>query len=166
MSFSLYIHIPYCQSKCPYCDFNSYAVQAWPETDYVSALVAEMTHRAALAPWAGQQVKTIFFGGGTPSLFAPDSIARVMDAAARLFGIDREAEITLEANPGTVSEPKLLGFRTVGVNRLSFGAQSFNPAILRLLGRLHTAEETREAAASAHRAGFERLNLDLIFAVP
>jgi oxygen-independent coproporphyrinogen III oxidase len=166
MSFSLYIHIPYCQSKCPYCDFNSYAARDWPETDYVRALVAEMTHRATISPWAGQTIKTIFFGGGTPSLFAPASIGCLIEAAGRVFGIDRRAEITLEANPGTVSGPKLAGFRTAGVNRLSFGAQSFDSGILKFLGRIHNADQTREAARLAHRAGFERLNLDLIFAVP
>ncbi len=166
MSFSLYIHIPYCQSKCPYCDFNSYAATAWPEADYIRALDAEMTYRAMTPPWTGQRVKTIFFGGGTPSLFAPASIASVIDAADRLFGIDSGAEITLEANPGTVDESKLLGFRTAGVNRLSFGAQSFDSRILSFLGRIHNADDTRTAARLAHRAGFERLNLDLIFAVP
>ncbi|MBV8358590.1 MAG: radical SAM family heme chaperone HemW, partial [Deltaproteobacteria bacterium] len=114
----------------------------------------------------GQRIKTIFFGGGTPSLFAPDSIGSVIEASDRLFGIDPGAEITLEANPGTVNGPKLLDFRTAGVNRLSFGAQSFDSGILRFLGRIHTADETRAAARLAHRAGFERLNLDLIFAVP
>jgi oxygen-independent coproporphyrinogen-3 oxidase len=166
MSFSLYIHIPYCQSKCPYCDFNSYAAQTWPEVDYLRALVAEMTYRTMTPPWAGQRIKTIFFGGGTPSLFTPDSIESAIDAADRLFGIDSGAEITLEANPGTVDGAKLLGFRAAGVNRLSFGAQSFDSQILSFLGRIHDADDTRAAARLAHRAGFERLNLDLIFAVP
>jgi oxygen-independent coproporphyrinogen III oxidase len=166
MSFSLYIHIPYCQSKCPYCDFNSYAAAAWPEDEYTRALIAEMTRRAAAPPWAGESVKTIFFGGGTPSLFEPRSIARLIESADRLFGLDRGAEITLEANPGTVGAAKLAGMRAAGVNRISFGAQSFNPAILKFLGRIHSAEETREAVRAAHLAGFERLNLDLIFAVP
>jgi oxygen-independent coproporphyrinogen III oxidase len=166
MSFSLYIHIPYCQSKCPYCDFNSYAAPTWPEAEYVRALVGEMARRAAAPPWAGQPVKTIFFGGGTPSLFAPESIGALIEASDRLFGIERGAEITLEANPGTVNEVKLRCFRVAGVNRVSFGAQSFDPGILSSLGRIHSADEIRAAAGLAHRAGFERLNLDLIFAVP
>jgi oxygen-independent coproporphyrinogen III oxidase len=166
MSFSLYVHIPYCQSKCPYCDFNSYAAQAWPEAEYTRALISEMTRRARTPPWAGQHIKTIFFGGGTPSLFAPDSIELVIEAADRLFGIDHFAEITLEANPGTVTASKLCSFRTAGVNRISFGAQSFDSGILSFLGRIHSADETRAAARLAHSAGFERLNLDLIFAVP
>ncbi|MBF6569666.1 MAG: radical SAM family heme chaperone HemW [Candidatus Binataceae bacterium] len=166
MGFSLYIHIPWCHAKCPYCDFNSYAASVWPEDRYVDAIVAELTYRAAQAPWRGNSIATIFFGGGTPSLFAPQSIARILDAASRWWKIERDAEITLEANPGTVNGEKLAGMRAAGVNRISFGAQSFNPAILKFLGRIHSAEDTREAARMAHRAGFDRLNLDLIFAVP
>ncbi|HXW84015.1 MAG TPA: radical SAM family heme chaperone HemW [Candidatus Binataceae bacterium] len=166
MSFSLYVHIPYCQAKCPYCDFNSYAASAWPETDYTQALIAELARRSTEAPFRGQTLKTIFFGGGTPSLFAPPSIGAVLETAAKFFGIESDAEITLEANPGTVTAEKLSGFRAAGVNRLSFGAQSFDNATLKLLGRIHDADQTREAARLAHAAGFERLNLDLIFAVP
>jgi oxygen-independent coproporphyrinogen III oxidase len=166
MSFSLYVHIPYCHSKCPYCDFNSHAAAVWPEDDYVRALTTEMEHRASEPPWAGDSLKTIFFGGGTPSLFRPQSIGKLIDRAARLFGLDSDVEVTLEANPGTVDAPKLVGMRAAGVNRISFGAQSFNPAILKFLGRIHSANETRAAAQMAHRAGFDRLNLDLIFAVP
>jgi oxygen-independent coproporphyrinogen-3 oxidase len=166
VEFSLYLHIPYCQAKCPYCDFNSHAASAWPEEDYTHALIAEMNHRAEQAPFKGNGVSTIFFGGGTPSLFQPASIRKILEAVEKAFGIEREAEITLEANPGTVDQAKLSGFRSAGVNRLSFGAQSFSDATLTFLGRIHNAEETREAARMAHRAGFERLNLDLIFAVP
>jgi oxygen-independent coproporphyrinogen-3 oxidase len=166
VSFSLYIHIPYCQAKCPYCDFNSYAASSWPERDYTQALIAELGRRGAQPPWAGESLRTIFFGGGTPSLFAPSSIASILEQAARLCGIDSDAEITLEANPGTVDAAKLAGMRSAGVNRLSFGAQSFNPATLKFLGRIHGPDDTRTAARLAHRAGFERLNLDLIFAIP
>jgi putative oxygen-independent coproporphyrinogen III oxidase len=166
MSFSLYIHIPYCHSKCPYCDFNSHAAASWPEDDYVRALCAEMASRGRESQWAGEKIRTIFFGGGTPSLFSPESIGKILEAADQRYGIEEDAEITLEANPGTVDFAKLKGFRMAGVNRLSFGAQSFNPATLKFLGRIHSAEETRIAARLAHQAGFERLNLDLIFAVP
>jgi oxygen-independent coproporphyrinogen-3 oxidase len=166
MAFSLYIHIPYCQSKCPYCDFNSHAASSWPEAAYTRALVTEMQYRADERPWQGDRVKTIFFGGGTPSLFDPRSIAELIDASHAAFGIEADAEITLEANPGTVDAAKLAGFRAAGVNRISFGAQSFNPVILKFLGRIHSAEDTRIAARAAHRAGFARLNLDLIFSVP
>jgi len=166
VAFSLYIHIPWCESKCPYCDFNSHAAAAWPESDYVGALISEFERRAASPPWIGEPIRTIFFGGGTPSLFKPESIGALIETADRRFGIERDAEITLEANPGTVDLLKLRGFRSAGVNRISFGAQSFEPAILKFLGRIHNADQTREAAMMAHRAGFERLNLDLIFAVP
>jgi oxygen-independent coproporphyrinogen III oxidase len=166
MTFSLYIHIPWCQSKCPYCDFNSHAAAVWPEDEYVRALIAEMERRAQDQSWAGKSLRTIFFGGGTPSLFEPRSIGRILNTAERLFGFDGDTEITLEANPGTVNDAKLRGMRAAGINRISFGAQSFNPAILKFLGRIHSAEETREAARAAHRAGFDRLNLDIIFAVP
>src|SRR5579863_9716026 len=160
MSFSLYIHIPYCQSKCPYCDFNSHAAASWPEQDYTRALIAEMRRRHDAPPWAGEPVKTIFFGGGTPSLFASGSIGTLIEEAERLFGFENPVEITLEANPGTVDANKLSGMRAAGVNRISFGAQSFNPAILKFLGRIHSAAETRAAVEMAHRAGFARLNLD------
>jgi oxygen-independent coproporphyrinogen-3 oxidase len=166
VSFSLYIHIPWCHSKCPYCDFNSYAAAAWPEAEYTRAIVAEMRSRAADAPFARAPLSTIFFGGGTPSLFGPDSIAAIIDAADAVFGIEPGAEITLEANPGTVDAGKLAGMRTAGVNRLSMGAQSFDDELLKFLGRIHRAADTREAARAARRAGFERMNLDLIFAVP
>lgn len=166
MGFSLYVHIPYCHSKCPYCDFNSYPVSSWPEAEYTGALIRELEHRAGAPPWAGQRIATIFFGGGTPSLFAPESIARVIDCAADRFGIERGAEITLEANPGTIDGAKLAGLRVAGVNRMSFGAQSFDSKTLAFLGRIHSADDTRDAARLASRAGFERLNLDLIFAVP
>ena len=166
MDFSLYVHIPWCRAKCPYCDFNSHAAEAWPEDEYVAALIAEMRERSANPTFFGQQIATIFFGGGTPSLFAPRSIAAILDAAAERFGLTADAEITLEANPGTVDLPKLSGYRAAGVNRISFGARSFNPDILRCLGRIHGPGETRDAVRDSRRAGFARLNLDFIFAVP
>jgi len=166
VSFSLYVHIPWCQSKCPYCDFNSHAAASWPEADYTRALIAELEHRGYTPSYSGQRIRTIFFGGGTPSLFDSKSIGEIINAADRICGLESDAEITLEANPGTVNPSKLDGMRTAGVNRISFGAQSFNDATLKFLGRIHNADETRAAVSMAHRAGFERLNLDLIFAVP
>jgi len=166
VSFSLYVHIPYCQAKCPYCDFNSYAAATWPEADYTRALILEMECRRSEPPFAGESLRTVFFGGGTPSLFSPESIGVILEAANRRFPIERDAEITLEANPGTLSEAKLAGLRTAGVNRLSLGAQSFNNETLKFLGRIHDADQTRQAVAMAHRVSFDRLNLDLIFAVP
>jgi oxygen-independent coproporphyrinogen-3 oxidase len=189
-SFSLYLHVPYCQSKCPYCDFNSYAATRWPEEEYTAALIAELEHCATSAPWSGRRIDTIFFGGGTPSLFAPESIARILDAALRLWPAcespltgnrwpvegegtddgslftDHRPEVTLEANPGTVTPDKLRGFRSAGVNRMSFGVQSFHAKHLSRLGRLHGAAEAVAAVAMALRAGFTRVNADLIFALP
>lgn len=138
----------------------------WPEAEYTRALISELRYRASAVPFSGEHIKTIFFGGGTPSLFDPKSIGAILEAANRACGIEHDVEITLEANPGTVDAAKLAGMRAAGVNRISFGAQSFNPATLKFLGRIHSADETRAAAKMAHRAGFERLNLDLIFAVP
>ncbi len=166
MSFSLYVHIPYCESKCPYCDFNSYAVKGWPEAEYVTALIAELAARVGQQPWSGEGLRTVFFGGGTPSLFEPASLGRVLEAADRLFGIEPGAEITAEANPGTVDLRKLRAMREAGLNRISFGAQSFNAQTLRFLGRIHSAEQTVSAVEQARAAGFTQLNLDLIFAVP
>jgi oxygen-independent coproporphyrinogen III oxidase len=165
--FSLYLHIPYCDSKCPYCDFNSYAVKRWPEREYRDALTAEMASYADLAPWRDGTIQTVFFGGGTPSLFAPESIAALLDAAFRLW--PRRAprvEITLEANPGTVDRAKLRGFAAAGVNRVSFGVQSFQPRHLTQLGRIHSAAEAVDALGGARSAGFDDVNLDLMFAIP
>jgi oxygen-independent coproporphyrinogen-3 oxidase len=166
MRFSLYIHIPYCQAKCPYCDFNSYAAAQWPEERYAGALCREIRHYAEQPPWRGGEVGTIFFGGGTPSLFAAASIGRILDAASALWSVAAEAEITLEANPGTVSPEKLSGFRSAGVNRMSFGVQSFAPHHLKQLGRIHSADEGRAAVSMARRAGFDNVSLDLMFALP
>ena len=164
--FALYVHIPYCQAKCPYCDFNSYAAERWPEARYVDALCAELEHYALSVPWSGHDIDTIFFGGGTPSLFAPASIERVLTTAARSWTIATGAEITLEANPGTISVASLRGFRTAGITRLSFGVQSFQPHHLRMLGRIHSADDAVAAVGWARAAGFEAVNVDLIFALP
>lgn len=165
--FSLYLHIPYCDSKCPYCDFNSYAVKRWPEREYCDALIAEMTAYAAHPAWQDGAVQTVFFGGGTPSLFAPTSIAELLDAAFRLW--PRAApriEITLEANPGTVDPAALRGFAAAGVNRMSFGVQSFQPRHLAQLGRIHSAAQAVSAVDAARRADFDDVSLDLMFAIP
>lgn len=165
--FSLYLHIPYCDSKCPYCDFNSYAVKRWPERDYAAALIAEMRAAATRPEWADGTLGTIFFGGGTPSLFAPASIAAVLEAACDLWPWQTEArEITLEANPGTVDADKLRGFRAAGITRISFGVQSFHPAHLARLGRIHSAAQAIDAIGAARAAGFDNLSLDLMFAIP
>lgn len=164
--FGLYVHIPYCRTHCPYCDFNVRAGRSWPEERYVDALVAELAHHAARPPFGGARLATIFLGGGTPSLFAPSSIDRVLRAARERFDLERDAEISLEANPENADVEALRGFREAGVNRLSFGVQSFDPVLLKRLGRAHTCEDTRTCVAAARAAGFEDVSLDLIFAVP
>ncbi len=164
--FSLYIHIPYCQVKCPYCDFNSYASTSWPEDAYTDALLAELRLHTAAAPFAHAEVATIFFGGGTPSLFQPATIGRILDGVAATCPLATDLEVTLEANPGTVERERLAGFRAAGVKRLSFGIQSFQPTLLTTLGRAHGPDDARAAVRAARAAGFDDLNLDLIFAVP
>ncbi|MBI3783814.1 MAG: radical SAM family heme chaperone HemW [Deltaproteobacteria bacterium] len=165
-SFSLYLHIPYCQAKCPYCDFNSYAATQWPEQAYVDALCSEMRHYAQLEPWRSGSIRTIFFGGGTPSLFAPRSLASVLASVVGLWPVAADVETTLEANPGTISAESLRGFRAAGVNRMSFGVQSFVPRHLQTLGRIHGAQEARDAVRLARAAGFDKISVDLIFALP
>ncbi len=165
MSFSLYVHIPYCDSKCPYCDFNSHAARRWPEQRYVAALRRELAVAADGSHWGGM-VRTIFFGGGTPSLFDPASIAGVLEEVRRHWQLAPTVEITLEANPGTVDEGRLRGFAAAGINRLSFGVQSFQPKILTLLGRIHDGPTAIRAVGDGQRAGFDNINVDLMFAVP
>jgi oxygen-independent coproporphyrinogen-3 oxidase len=164
--FSLYIHIPYCISKCPYCDFNSHVVAQIPERDYTDALIRELDHYASAANWQGRTVQTIFFGGGTPSTFAPSSIGVLLERAFSSFPVDPNCEITLEANPGTVDYGNFSGYRDAGINRISVGIQSFQPRLLKFLGRVHTAEEGRKALEVVVRAGFDNFSLDLIFANP
>jgi oxygen-independent coproporphyrinogen III oxidase len=163
--FGLYVHIPYCRTKCPYCDFNVYAGAAWPEQRYVDALVHEIAHHAARAPFARKRLDTIFLGGGTPSLFSADSIRRVVDSA-RAFAVAPDVEISLEANPESASGESLEAYRAAGVNRVSFGIESFRPRVLKRLGRLQTAAQTRQAVALARGAGFANVSIDLMFAVP
>jgi oxygen-independent coproporphyrinogen III oxidase len=164
--FSLYIHIPYCISKCPYCDFNSHVVAQIPERDYTDALIRELDHYASAPKWQGRTVQTIFLGGGTPSTFRPSSIRTILERAFSSFAIDPNCEITLEANPGTVDYGHFSGYRDAGVNRISVGIQSFQPRLLKFLGRVHTAEEARKALEVVVRAGFDNFSLDLIFANP
>ena len=164
--FALYLHIPYCHAKCPYCDFNSYAAARWPEAAYVEALCRELDGYATQAVWNRRAVRTIFFGGGTPSLFAPASIGRVLDHVRRLWPVAPAVETTLEANPGTVTAERLRDFRAAGVDRLSIGVQSFIPRHLRTLGRIHGAVDAVRAVEWARAAGFDNVGVDLMFAVP
>jgi putative oxygen-independent coproporphyrinogen III oxidase len=162
---SLYIHIPWCVRKCPYCDFNSHAAGGvLPERMYTAALLADLDRELPSA--AGRTVETIFIGGGTPSLFRPEAVAELLEGARARIEVARDAEITLEANPGTAEAGKFRGFREAGVNRLSIGIQSFDEPQLKRLGRIHGREEALRAAGLAREAGFENLNLDLMFGLP
>ncbi len=166
MSFSLYVHIPYCLSKCPYCDFNAYAAQSWPEARYIDALCKEFAYYMQASPWQGEVLETIYFGGGTPSLFQPESLERFLTCVAGHCPLASALEMSLEADPATVSLETLSGYRALGISRLSLGIQSFEPSVLRMLGRLHTGEEALRAIELARAAKFFNLNIDLIFGVP
>lgn len=161
---SLYIHIPWCVRKCPYCDFNSHeARNGIPEQDYVEALIADLEQALPLV-W-GRRIYSIFIGGGTPSIFSPAAIAQLLSAVRARVPLAYEAEITLEANPGTVDEARFAGFRDAGVNRLSLGVQSFDSRHLAAIGRIHDEKQAISAAEAALRT-FERVNFDLMYALP
>jgi putative oxygen-independent coproporphyrinogen III oxidase len=162
--FAVYVHWPFCQSKCPYCDFNSHVrAQAVDEERFVQAFRAELSHRAKLTK--GRTVSSIFFGGGTPSLMKPGTVAGILDAIAANWTVEPGAEVTLEANPTSVEANRFTGYRRAGVNRVSLGVQALNDPDLKALGRLHTAEEAVKAVAIA-AAIFERYSFDLIYARP
>jgi len=161
---SLYVHLPWCVRKCPYCDFNSHELRGeMPEAAYVDALVADLD--SALPSVWGRRVYSVFFGGGTPSLFSAAAIERLLSAFRARLPLAADAEITLEANPGTVEAEKFRDFGAAGVNRLSVGIQSFDPRRLAALGRIHDDREARRAVEVA-RAHFENFNLDLMYALP
>lgn len=164
--FSVYVHVPFCAQKCPYCDFNTYAVEKAPEKEYVAALCRELEGYAAAGIVAGRRVRTVFFGGGTPSLFSGDSIATIVQCIAAQFGVEHNAEITLEANPNHADATRLPAFRAAGINRISFGVQSFQEKYLELLGRNHSADEARKAVEGARAAGIDNVSVDLIYGVP
>src|SRR5512135_2818008 len=161
---SLYIHIPWCVRKCPYCDFNSHEARgSFPEKEYVAALVRDL--ELALPQIWGRKVYSVFFGGGTPSLLSGESVAEILRQVRMLLPLDLNAEITLEANPGTVETDKFALFREAGVNRLSLGIQSFNDAHLQALGRIHSADEARQAIEVAQQH-FDNINIDLMYGLP
>jgi oxygen-independent coproporphyrinogen-3 oxidase len=167
MPLSLYLHIPFCSVRCSYCDFNTYAGLESLIEPYTRALAEEVRRVGEARPEGlDGRVHTVFFGGGTPSLVPPDQLGVVLDAIRASFNLLPDAEITMEANPGTVDPNSLSKFRGIGINRLSFGVQSAQPAELRLLDRLHTFEQVEQAVAWARSAGFDNLNLDLIFGLP
>ncbi|ALS99295.1 coproporphyrinogen III oxidase [Lacimicrobium alkaliphilum] len=162
---ALYIHIPWCVQKCPYCDFNSHGQKtALPETEYISHLLDDLATDAKLV--ADREVSSIFFGGGTPSLFSAPGIERILNGVRERVNLSADAEITLEANPGTVESEKFAAFHQAGVNRISIGVQSFQQDKLMALGRIHNAEQASRAAGYAHNAGLSSFNLDLMHGLP
>ncbi len=162
---SLYVHLPWCAKKCPYCDFNSHEIKTeLPEADYIKAVLADLTQE--LPDIWGRKLTSVFIGGGTPSLFSADAIDELMSGIRALTNLAPSAEITMEANPGTAEAEKFKRFRQSGINRLSIGVQSFNDDALKTLGRIHNASEAKAAIAMAKDAGFEDFNIDLMFALP
>jgi oxygen-independent coproporphyrinogen-3 oxidase len=166
---SLYLHIPFCHTRCHYCDFNTYAGMLPMREPYVRALLSEIALAGQLAQYADgspRRSRTIFFGGGTPSLLSVSQITRLLDTCFNSFAVDKDAEITLEANPGTLDQAQLAGLRAAGINRLSMGAQTTDPDLLKTLGRIHTPEEIDQAVYYARSAGFTSVNLDFMFGLP
>ncbi len=162
---SLYIHFPWCERKCPYCDFNSHQpAGAIPEQAYVDALLRDLADDLPRV-W-GRAVQTVFIGGGTPSLLSVEAIDRLLSGLRALLALRPEAEITLEANPGSAEQARFSEYRAAGINRLSIGVQSFSDDSLQRLGRIHGRREAIAAAEMAHAAGFDNFNLDLMFALP
>jgi len=162
---SLYIHFPWCARKCPYCDFNSHAIQGdVPETEYVEALLRDLEQELP-AVW-GRMVQSIFMGGGTPSLFSAQAIDQLLSGIRARLPLHPALEITLETNPGSAEQEKFVAYRQAGVNRLSIGIQSLNDTHLKALGRIHDSGQAVQAARSARQAGFENFNLDLMFGLP
>lgn len=162
---SLYVHIPWCEKKCPYCDFNSHqGGEKIPEQDYLEALLKDLKNDLH---WVkNRKLHSIFFGGGTPSLFSAQSIEKIISAAEKHIGFEADIEITLEANPGSAEQQKFADFYAAGVNRLSIGVQSFNDQHLKSLGRIHDAEDAKKAIDMAQKSGFERFNIDLMHGLP
>ncbi|MDX1609270.1 MAG: radical SAM family heme chaperone HemW [Halofilum sp. (in: g-proteobacteria)] len=162
---TLYVHLPWCVKKCPYCDFNSHEARGeLPIERYLEALASDLQQE--LPDVWGRPLEAVFIGGGTPSLFPPEAIERLLSAVRAYFNPDPEIEITLEANPGTLEAGRFEGFRAAGVNRLSLGIQSFDDERLRALGRIHDATEARAAIEATRAAGFDSFNLDLMYALP
>jgi putative oxygen-independent coproporphyrinogen III oxidase len=164
---SLYIHMPWCVRRCHYCDFNSCAVDGennLPEQEYIEALVLDF--KQDLMKIAGRKIESIFIGGGTPSLFKPKKIGELLDVIHKLAQVNSNAEITMEANPGTFDARRIKDFYSVGINRLSVGVQSFQDDKLKKLGRIHSADIAKQAISYAYQAGFENINLDLMHGLP
>jgi oxygen-independent coproporphyrinogen III oxidase len=165
MRAGLYIHFPFCLQKCLYCDFNSAASSPAARRDYAGLLLKEMELRQQALP-EPVRAATLYFGGGTPSLMSPEEVGRLVEAAASRFNLEPDAEVTLEANPGTLTPANLAGYRAAGVNRLSLGVQSFEDRLLARLGRVHSREEALAAFDAARRAGFDNISIDLMHSLP
>jgi oxygen-independent coproporphyrinogen-3 oxidase len=164
-SLALYVHMPWCVRKCPYCDFNSHQLKsAAPDAAYIDALIRDFD--LELARLQGRRIDTVFFGGGTPSLFQPEDFSRLLGALRQRIAFADDAEITLEANPGTIERGRFAGYRDAGINRVSLGAQTFAPRALEVLGRIHTADDTHRAVAELRAAKLDNFNLDLMYALP
>ncbi|HLR87655.1 MAG TPA: radical SAM family heme chaperone HemW, partial [Wenzhouxiangella sp.] len=162
---SLYIHLPWCIARCPYCDFNAWALDGeLPEKRYIDALLADLELELPRV-WQ-RPVVSIFIGGGTPSLFSAQSMARLLSGIAARVQLMPGAEVTMEANPGALEHDRFEAYRAAGVNRISLGVQSFDDAKLKKLGRIHGADEAEAAIAALKKAGFERFNIDLMWALP
>ncbi len=161
---SLYIHLPWCERKCPYCDFNSHEAQVIPEMNYVDALLRDLECDLALAQ--GRSISTLFIGGGTPSLFSPRAISRLLAGIGSLLELSPSLEATMEANPGSAEADKFAGFRAAGINRLSLGVQSFDDTCLQALGRIHNSDQAGAAIEYALAAGFDSFNIDLMHGLP
>ena len=162
---ALYVHLPWCVRKCPYCDFNSHtAGDNAPRARYIAALLVDLENEIERAQ--GRSIVSVFLGGGTPSLFPPADIARLMDGIRQRFELSSDVEITMEANPGTVECGDPAGYRDAGINRLSIGAQSFDAAMLQTLGRIHSVDDIARAVKDAQRAGFDNINIDIMYGLP
>jgi putative oxygen-independent coproporphyrinogen III oxidase len=164
-SLALYVHMPWCVRKCPYCDFNSHQLKsAQPDNSYIDSLLRDFDAEAPRLH--GRRIDTVFFGGGTPSLFQPEEFARLLAALKQRIAFAADAEVTMEANPGTIERGRFLGYAEAGINRVSLGAQSFNAEALQALGRIHSAEDTHRAVAELRAAKLDNFNLDLMYALP
>jgi oxygen-independent coproporphyrinogen-3 oxidase len=164
-SLALYVHMPWCVRKCPYCDFNSHQLKsARPDGGYIDTLIGDFDAELPLV--VDRRIDTVFFGGGTPSLFAPEDFARLLRELRQRIAFASDAEITLEANPGTIERGRFAGYRDAGINRVSLGAQTFTARALERLGRIHTADDTHRAVEELRCAGIQNFNLDLMYALP
>ena len=165
MRAGIYIHYPFCLQKCLYCDFNSAASSPAGRENYPELLLKELEMRRGALPEMAQAA-TLYFGGGTPSLMDPGEIGRLVESVARHFGLESDAEVTLEANPGTLTPERLAGYRAAGINRLSLGVQSFEDRLLARLGRVHSSQEALSAFDAARKAGFDNISIDLMHSLP